>query len=418
MESTNHTDLLEHYSVVASALETVKYDSTGWKFEQDHELNNLLCALQGPSCVRGTIHKENDYKYDIIAAGERAGNAFEPDVEKLKKLAEAAPFGKGTETVFDEKVRKGLQIPGHKISVKNVWERLKFKIQCLAPRGFSLNEKLYKVHVYEPGGFFDYHMDTQHDDNHLATLVVALPTKFEGGELVVQDGTEEKVNSLRSDVQEELHWVAFYTDCKHKVMPITSGTRIVIQYDLRAVPEENFHSTFNQKPRKIPKDNWTSDWRKNGNQDTLQKIAIAISKLQRVGILLKHKYSSRSLKQKLLKGTDHALWDYLSKQHFALRVEPVLIYVIDDYEDVRFFIHPFTEKKFQQYANEQRDSDDYVNVETDDEDEKPAKVYSDNKKYKLFAGITWDNFKCIYSELIGYTGNEATSEGNYCKLNS
>ena len=59
--------------------------------------------------------------------------------------------------------------------------------------------KLYKLHLYRVGGFFDTHVDTAHADNHIATQILVLPSLHEGGELhVMHDGREIGFESSES----------------------------------------------------------------------------------------------------------------------------------------------------------------------------------------------------------------------------
>jgi hypothetical protein len=50
----------------------------------------------------------------------------------------------------------------------------------------SLEAHLYKLLLYEPGSFFLAHRDGEKLDRMVATLVIALPSAYEGGELVVR----------------------------------------------------------------------------------------------------------------------------------------------------------------------------------------------------------------------------------------
>jgi hypothetical protein len=52
-----------------------------------------------------------------------------------------------------------------------------------------LEAKMYKLNVYPEGGFFKPHRDTPKGGRHIGSLVVCLPSNFEGGELVVKQGT-------------------------------------------------------------------------------------------------------------------------------------------------------------------------------------------------------------------------------------
>jgi hypothetical protein len=59
------------------------------------------------------------------------------------------------------------------------------------------------MHIYEEGGFFDKHKDTQHGDSHIATLLVGLGSKHEGGDLCIEDenGEKTKINLSPTEVE-------------------------------------------------------------------------------------------------------------------------------------------------------------------------------------------------------------------------
>ena len=55
----------------------------------------------------------------------------------------------------------------------------------------AVSAELYKLLVYEPGGFFVPHRDAEKLDNMVATLVVSLPVSGAGGDLVVRHKSRE-----------------------------------------------------------------------------------------------------------------------------------------------------------------------------------------------------------------------------------
>ncbi|KIK34124.1 hypothetical protein CY34DRAFT_68126, partial [Suillus luteus UH-Slu-Lm8-n1] len=75
----------------------------------------------------------------------------------------------------------------------------------------------YKLAIYGEGGHFDWHRDSTHSDAHHGTVLVSLNTEWEGGNLLLRHQGPVVV--------------AFYTDTEHKVMPVTKGTRLMLQYD-------------------------------------------------------------------------------------------------------------------------------------------------------------------------------------------
>ncbi|KAF0974826.1 hypothetical protein FDP41_006300 [Naegleria fowleri] len=90
--------------------------------------------------------------------------------------------------------------------------------------------------LYEKGGFFKAHVDTVHGASHCATGLVCLPSEHTGGELIVRKGNHQVQHSFAKKSQlsnrKEFQTATFFTDCEHEVLPVTSGTRIVLNYDI------------------------------------------------------------------------------------------------------------------------------------------------------------------------------------------
>ena len=67
----------------------------------------------------------------------------------------------------------------------------------------------------------------------VATLIVALPCKHEGGELVVRhEGREHEITFPGAASGLELSWAAFYADCPHEVRPLRNGYRLCLVYNV------------------------------------------------------------------------------------------------------------------------------------------------------------------------------------------
>jgi hypothetical protein len=103
--------------------------------------------------------------------------------------------------------------------------------------GRKVDAKLYKLAVYEAGGHFDWHMDSTHSDKHHATMLVALNTSWEGGDLILRRNGIETHVDLRPQNAPDRDWiklqaVVFFTDTEHRVEPVKSGIRIVLQFDV------------------------------------------------------------------------------------------------------------------------------------------------------------------------------------------
>ncbi|KAL9655062.1 hypothetical protein ABK040_008844 [Willaertia magna] len=245
------------YQKIKKALSGVEYRKS-WKTMSYPFVSQNIKALYDNYAsfyCGGYIYCDRD-RIHLFVDNEDMGDILKLDIEKLKAKAKPSPFGKGQETVFDENIRKASEITS---------DRMKFKLKgsyvrasssgdnprtpiedhivsetCVMSRGGQpFTMKLYKLCIYEEGGHFKEHIDTLHGPDHVGTAVVCLPSKHEGGDLVVWKGKTEKRFSFADKSESGVTWAAFYTDCKHLVEPITSGTRIVLQYDLFGNEDES-----------------------------------------------------------------------------------------------------------------------------------------------------------------------------------
>lgn len=89
-----------------------------------------------------------------------------------------------------------------------------------------------KFQIYKgPHDRFKPHVDTPRADTQFASLVVCFPAAHTGGELMVRHDGREVMFDWSEDNQ-QIQWAAFYSDCEHEVLPVTSGYRLTITYNL------------------------------------------------------------------------------------------------------------------------------------------------------------------------------------------
>ncbi|MGH9200292.1 MAG: 2OG-Fe(II) oxygenase [Vicinamibacterales bacterium] len=159
-------------------------------------------------------------------------------IEAVIKRAHRAPYGRGKHTIVDTSVRNAWQLDSADVRIGGkVWEKtfqqiMSTVIAGLGCSGMNVSATLYKLLVYETGGLFRSHRDTEKADGMFGTLVVVLPSVHEGGELIVRHGTREVSVNLSSPDVSELTFAAFYADCEHEVRPITHGNRVCLTYNL------------------------------------------------------------------------------------------------------------------------------------------------------------------------------------------
>lgn len=66
----------------------------------------------------------------------------------------------------------------------------------------------------------------------VATLVIVLPSAFTGGELVVRHDGQERVVDFSQDSAFQTQFAAFYADCEHEIRPLRTGHRVCLVYNL------------------------------------------------------------------------------------------------------------------------------------------------------------------------------------------
>jgi hypothetical protein len=157
--------------------------------------------------------------------------------EQLIAVAEQAPYGRGGETLVDTNVRRTWQVDAARLRLGGKrWEEDLGQIVRQAGNGLGVagrvEAELYKLLIYDAGSFFLPHRDTEKAPGMFATLVVVLPSPYAGGELIVRHKGREERLDLRRDEPSEIAFAAFYADCRHQVLPIASGYRLALVYNL------------------------------------------------------------------------------------------------------------------------------------------------------------------------------------------
>ncbi|KXZ45212.1 hypothetical protein GPECTOR_57g502 [Gonium pectorale] len=185
-------------------------------------------------------------------------------IEALLKAAEPAPFGRNRELVLDLAYRNALQIKadgGFGLSAGLPTPEMLGDIAALmqptAPQVFA---QLHKLNIYGPGGMFKEHVDTPVGEAHFGSLVVALPGGAAGvASPVAETGHPETSSAVVAELAigasgssgsssgsssssggggtgggseaalgPLVHYVAFFSDCAHEVLPVSSGYRVTL----------------------------------------------------------------------------------------------------------------------------------------------------------------------------------------------
>ncbi|GAQ81551.1 hypothetical protein KFL_000830330 [Klebsormidium nitens] len=227
--------------------------------------------------------------------------------KELASICNAAPFGRKEATIYDENVRKCLQLGPKQIVLRNPeWhlmvDRLangELRKRLGLPENLKVVPELYKLLLYEVGGRFTPHRDTEKAAGMFATLVIVLPSPHAGGELLVRHAGNEERFDFGSQGLFNMFYASFYADCEHEILPVREGYRLALVYNL-----------IGQGPMRslTPADNSRS----------VQKILKAITAWlqdpdapQKLVIPLEHQYCEQSFSFDKLKGKDCAAADVL-----------------------------------------------------------------------------------------------------------
>lgn len=100
----------------------------------------------------------------------------------------------------------------------------------------------YQFTEYKMGQFYDWHTDTNEEYKHrFCSIVIQLNDEYEGGYLQLKD--ESGDNTIQLDKGVGTMYI-FYSNIRHRVMPVTSGTRYSLVNWVSLKEIENFKKTL------------------------------------------------------------------------------------------------------------------------------------------------------------------------------
>ncbi|KAF8547430.1 hypothetical protein OG21DRAFT_1450308 [Imleria badia] len=166
------------------------------------------------------------------------------DLEELYHACKPAEFGRNGENVFDESYRKAGKMDLTSFSTLLDPRSLGIHEQvskALLTQSFAtIDMELYKLNVYGKGDFFKAHKDTPRSQDMFGSLVVVLPTPHEGGQLVLRhdekEWTVDFTERFAAATEPSVCFVALFSDVEHEVLPVTSGYRVTLTYNLYRKP--------------------------------------------------------------------------------------------------------------------------------------------------------------------------------------
>ena len=112
---------------------------------------------------------------------------------KLLDVCSVASYGHMGKDVVDKTYRNAFKLEPDNflISFQICATPILQEIQSVFSTVVGLKAELYKLNIYTRGGFFKAHVDTPRSKKMFGNLVVCLPTRFTGGELIVRHNKQE-----------------------------------------------------------------------------------------------------------------------------------------------------------------------------------------------------------------------------------
>jgi hypothetical protein len=251
---------------------------------------------------------------DVAGVGQIALPLEKRQAAALKKRARQAPYGKGTRTLVDPGVRRVWEIDSDAVVLSNpqwcdvVKQAVEAAQSELGLEKQKLEAHLYKLLLYEPGSFFLAHRDGEKLDRMVATLVIALPSAHEGGELVVRHEGQEETVDYSPQSRFQTQFAAFYTDCEHEIRPVTSGFRLALVYNLTLAKSKRTITAPSSREHIAAAAGLLRRW---SGQIEATAASSDDSTPSKLAVILDHRYSQAGLTRDALKGVDRARADVL-----------------------------------------------------------------------------------------------------------
>jgi len=302
------------------------------------------------SCLPGAVYAPRDSH--AFASGSIT---FAPEkwpanasLETLRSRCARATVGIGTQTVLDPTIREGLHCSWDKVSdllgppYHYGWESKLIDLGHLerlieeSPElkwlgevpSYEITLKPYRLNIYEQGGFFTSHRDSVTDEDTIGTLVVGFTHfQYTGGALCInthddhwvkvgEDGKLPKDAEPDADGRPQAWWAAFYTDCRHEVLPVTSGARVTASFRIQL--------EFRPDGSDFPPEEFVE-------VDATLRTAIADYLEteyagESVGIVLDHEYPTQRLTHRKLRGHDVDLVREIEARFHNVELVPIKVF--------------------------------------------------------------------------------------------
>lgn len=256
------------------------------------------------ACIQGKIKG-----FFEITVGEGRNKVYinsenpEEWIPELLRWAEPAKFGRGEETLYDPNIRNTWEIKADKITLPSTLEEeLIDKIyDNFAPnKWYTIELQLHNMLIYESGQFFKEHRDAEKAENMIGTVIVSLPVDHTGGNMIIKHHDENFLFDTQhaTNYKEILSYVAFYGDCLHEILPVESGHRIILTFNMFL-----HNPTYSYK---VIKEDVNEEIEDSELKESIKRF-LQETNVSPKYIVLEHFYSEINLANERLKGRDISL---------------------------------------------------------------------------------------------------------------
>ncbi len=141
------------------------------KITPEHPLSAVMESLTSEALTSGYIPQPERFHMKTATSNLALGSIGDPILANILQFTKRSYFGLDKETVYDEKVRKGIELTADQFIIENEEELLepirKSIKEALFPDAADITCKRYKMAIYEQNGHFDYHRDTIHSVSNI-----------------------------------------------------------------------------------------------------------------------------------------------------------------------------------------------------------------------------------------------------------
>jgi hypothetical protein len=260
----------------------------------------------------------------------------------ILRISTPSKFGKETETADEENIRKGIEILPHQLIMPQISSKIHQSLRNDLFKTGLVSLNFSKMAISQAGEHFEIHRDHIQNPDFQGTLLIEVCSEHAGGDLVLaHHGTEYRwslTDSLAnvfvfpkrhfSAIDPPLRYIAFSKDVIHRVEPVTSGVRIVLQYDILVTPATQRVGSW-----KLDTEPWdikfTSYFPSPITDRLISKLCESlqeiISDLHGVALPLFHLYTDAQPTPNRLKMKDMQLFSFLIQKGYCVQLTPIII---------------------------------------------------------------------------------------------